>query len=115
MKLVMHVAGVAVVFVAAGLAGCDRSSQGSLQLAQYGVSEAGVPNPMPGSPIADAGIAPAPTVNPMPTPTINPSPSPTTVPSTPTTPTTPSNPGTSPGTGAPGNPGTPGTPGTPGR
>jgi hypothetical protein len=63
---------------------CDRSPRG---VAQYGYEAGyGMPNPQPGSPISDAGVAPAPS------------------------PTTPSPaPSRSPGTPAPGTP-VPGTP-----
>lgn len=71
----IHLAAAAAIVLGAVGAACDRSDRA--RVAQYGMdggfgpmpgAEAGpgVPNPMPGSPIADAG-APTPTIYPPPT------------------------------------------------
>jgi hypothetical protein len=72
---------------------CDRD-RAALTTAQYGSSDAGygMPNPMPGSPFADGGLAPVRPIMPSPPPS---APAPTgtpTVPgrSSPTNPTPPS-------------------------
>jgi hypothetical protein len=55
------------------VAACDRNSS---PVSQYSYEAGyGMPNPQPGSPISDAGVAPIPSPN-VPTPSAAPSPSP---------------------------------------
>jgi hypothetical protein len=93
----IHCASTVMVILAALGAGCDRSEATPRgHVAQYGRDGGyGTPNPMPGSPIADAA----------PTPTI-PAPKPPGSPPVPGAPTTPGAPPTNP-------PGTPTVPGAP--
>lgn len=124
MRCVIRGASIAAVGILAALAvgGCDKD-QGSTSrssmispptspsrplLAQYS-DAGGMPNPMPGSPLGDAGFAPVPPA---------PGPQPSTNPGAPVNPGNPNNPGNPPYPGSPpypGNPGMPGSPGTPGN
>jgi hypothetical protein len=109
MRCVIRGASIVAVGILASLAvaGCDKDSTSTssttsapntppnrVLLAQYS-DAGGMPNPMPGSPLGDAGFAPIP-------PSPRPGPS--------TSPGNPVNPG---GPTYPGNPGSPGSPGNP--
>jgi Collagen triple helix repeat (20 copies) len=89
-RLTSSIAGA--LFGALALMGCDR---GSTAFAQSNADGGyGLPNPMPGSPITDAGATPI-------------------YPGTPGAPGAPGTPGAPGFPGTPGNPGAPGTPGSP--
>lgn len=130
MRCVIRGASIVAVGILASLAaaGCDKDSTSTssttsmttspnrVLLAQYS-DAGGMPNPMPGSPLGDAGFAPLPPT-PGPGPTTRPgnpaNPGGPTYPGAPNNPGNPNSPGTPGAPGMPGNPGTPGNPGSPG-
>jgi hypothetical protein len=87
-RIIGVIATVALGAASLAALACDQQSTREHRLAQYGVDAGyGMPNPMPGSPIMDAGG--------------------------PSNPVPPSGPSAQPGPGSPSNPGSPPTPGSP--
>lgn len=122
MRCVIRGASIVALGILASLAvaGCDKDSTSTssttspnrpIVAQSYVDAGGGMPNPMPGSPLGEAGVTPRPgPINPG-----NPvNPGSPGYPGSPNNPGNPNSPGTPGGPGTPGNPGSPNNPSNPG-